>query len=121
MEARILEWTRRAPRDGSTHWSTRKLAAHLGVHHMMVARVWKRARLQPQRIERYMMSDDPDFEQKAADVIGLYVKPPQHASFSAWMKRPASRRWTGWTRYCHWRPAEPSDMASSTTVTAPLF
>src|SRR6266404_243854 len=79
MEARILEWTRRAPRDGSTHWSTRKLAEHLGVHHMMVARVWKRARLQPQRIERYMMSDDPDFEQKAADVIGLYVKPPQHA------------------------------------------
>lgn len=79
MEARILEWTRRQPRDGSTHWSTRKLAEHLGVHHMMVARVWKRARLQPQRIERYMMSDDPDFEQKAADVIGLYVKPPQHA------------------------------------------
>src|SRR5947207_9759938 len=38
MEARILEWTRRAPRDGSTHWSTRKLAEHLGVHHMMVAR-----------------------------------------------------------------------------------
>src|SRR5881394_3294999 len=79
MEARILEWTRRKPHDGSTHWSTRKLAEHLGVHHMMVARVWKRARLQPQRIERYMMSDDPDFEQKAADVIGLYVKPPQHA------------------------------------------
>src|SRR5205809_4747553 len=79
MEARILEWTRRKPRDGSTHWSTRKLADHLGVHHMMLARVWKRARLQPQRIERYMMSDDPDFEQKAADVMGLYVKPPQHA------------------------------------------
>src|SRR5712672_1760190 len=79
MEARILEWTRRKPRDGSTHWSTRKLADHLGVHHMMVARVWKRARLQPQRIERYRLSDDPDFEQKAADVIGLYVKPPQHA------------------------------------------
>src|SRR6266850_4937720 len=80
MEARILEWTRRAPRDGSTHWSTRKLAEHLGVHHMMVARVWQRARLQPQRIERYMASDDPDFELKAADIIGLYVKPPQHAA-----------------------------------------
>src|SRR2546427_5544703 len=79
MEARILEWTRRPPRDGSTHWSTRKLAEHLGVPHLMVARVWKRARLQPQRIERYMMSYDPDFEQKAADVIGFYVKPPQHA------------------------------------------
>src|SRR5215467_8025074 len=79
MEARILAWTQRTPPDGSTHWSTRKLAEHLGVHHMMVARVWQRARLQPQRIERYMMSKDPDFEQKAADVIGLYVKPPQHA------------------------------------------
>jgi len=80
LEARILEWTRRTPPDGSTHWSTRKLAKHLGVHHMMVARVWKRARLQPHRIERYMMSNDPDFEQKAAEVIGLYVNPPQHAA-----------------------------------------
>src|SRR6266404_5502968 len=66
VEAKILEWTRRPPTDGSTHWSTRKLAKHLGVHHMMVARVWKRARLQPHRIERYLMSNDPDFEQKAA-------------------------------------------------------
>ena len=79
MEARILEWTRRPPPDGSTHWTTRKLAKHLGVNHMMVARVWKRARLQPHRIERYMMSNDPDFENKAADIIALYVNPPQHA------------------------------------------
>jgi transposase len=80
LEAKILEWTRRPPTDGSTHWSTRKLAKHLGIHHMMVARVWKRARLQPHRIERYLMSNDPDFEQKAAEVIGLYVNPPQHAA-----------------------------------------
>ena len=44
---------------------------------MMVARVWQRAGLKPHRIERYMASDDPDFETKAADIIGLYVKPPQ--------------------------------------------
>jgi hypothetical protein len=43
MEARILEWSvKRKPRDGSTHWSTRKLAAHLGVSRMMVARVWRK-------------------------------------------------------------------------------
>ena len=42
-------------------------------------RVWRRAGLQPHRLERYMLSDDPDFEQKAADVIGLYLNPPQHA------------------------------------------
>jgi hypothetical protein len=47
---------------------------------MMVARVWQRAGLKPHRIERYMASDDPDFELKAADIIGLYVKPPQHAA-----------------------------------------
>ena len=30
-------------------------------------------------MERYMASNDPDFEKKAADVIGLYLRPPQHA------------------------------------------
>lgn len=80
LEARILNWTRRKPTDGSTHWSTRKLAAQLGINHMMVARVWARAGLKPHRMERYMASDDPDFESKAADVIGLYVNPPQHAA-----------------------------------------
>src|ERR1700730_8963227 len=80
LEARILEWTRRPAPDGSTHWSSRKLAQHLGISHMMVARVWQRAGLKPHRIERYLASDDPDFELKAADIIGLYVKPPQHAA-----------------------------------------
>src|SRR5487761_951759 len=80
LEARMLAWTRRAPNDGSTHWSSRKLAQALGVSHMMVARVWRRAGLKPHRLERYMASDDPDFERKAADVIGLYVNPPQHAA-----------------------------------------
>jgi len=79
LEARILEATRRPPPDGSTHWSTRKLAKHLGVPHMRVARVWSRAGLKPHRFERYMASDDPNFEAKAADVIGLYINPPQHA------------------------------------------
>jgi len=79
MEARILYWTAKKPTDGSTHWTTRKLAAKLGISHMMVNRVWKRARLKPHRIERYMLSNDPDFESKAADIIGLYLKPPQHA------------------------------------------
>jgi len=80
MEARILDWTRRAPTDGTTHWSTRRLAKRLGVHHMMVARVWQKHGVQPHRLERYMASDDPDFETKAADIIGLYLHPPQHAA-----------------------------------------
>jgi transposase len=80
LEAGILAWTRRPPSDGSTHWSSRKLARALGINHMMVVRVWRRAGLKPHRLERYLASDDPDFERKAADVIGLYVNPPQHAA-----------------------------------------
>ena len=80
LEARILSWTQKPPSDGSTHWSTRKLAKKLGVSHMAVARTWKKYGLQPHRIERYMASSDPEFETKAADVIGLYMNPPQHAA-----------------------------------------
>ena len=79
LEARILAKTRRAPPDGSTHWSTRKLAKVMGVSHGLIAKVWRRAGLHPHRLERYMLSDDPDFEQKAADVLGLYLTPPEHA------------------------------------------
>ena len=81
LEARILEWTvKRKPADGSTHWSTRRLAAQLGLSHMMVARVWRKHVLSPHRLERYMASNDPDFETKAAEIIGLYLHPPQHAA-----------------------------------------
>src|ERR1700736_2171930 len=81
LEARILEWSvKRKPRDGSTHWSTRKLAAQLNVSHMMVARVWRKHALRPHRLEGYIASNDPDFETKAAEIIGLYLHPPQHAA-----------------------------------------
>src|SRR5258708_8787449 len=80
MEARIMAKTRQPPPDGDTHWSTRKLGRVLKIHHNLVRKAWQRAGLQPHRFERYMASDDPDFEQKAADVIGLYVNPPDHAA-----------------------------------------
>jgi transposase len=80
LEARILEVTRRGPTDGTTHWSTRRLGERLGVSHMMVARVWGKHGLKPHRIERYMASNDVDFEKKAADIIGLYINPPAHAA-----------------------------------------
>src|SRR5271155_1814431 len=45
-----------------------------------IARVWAKHGLKPARIERYMASNDPDFEKKAADIIGLYLNPPAHAA-----------------------------------------
>src|ERR1700720_1663048 len=80
MEARILSLTRQAPPDGSTHWSTRKLAKVLGLQHTVVAPAWRRAGLKPHRIERYMASNDPDFETRAAGITGLFLRPPQHAA-----------------------------------------
>jgi transposase len=80
LQAKVLDATRRKPRDGSTHWSCRKLAAQLGISKDTVQRIWQRAGLKPHRLERYMASDDPEFERKAADIIGLYLHPPQHAA-----------------------------------------
>ena len=80
MRARILAATRKKPTDGSTHWSCRKLAARLGISKDAVHRVWREAGLKPHRMERYLVSNDPEFETKAADIIGLYLNPPQHAA-----------------------------------------
>jgi hypothetical protein len=80
-EARILQWTlKRTPPDGATQWSTRRLGTQLKISHMMVARVWAKHGLKPQRLDRYMATNDPDFEQKAADIMGLYLNPPAHAA-----------------------------------------
>ena len=83
MEAKILEATRKGPSDGTTHWSSYRLAKHLGVSHTTVHRVWRQFGIQPHRLRRYMVSDDPQFEEKAADVIGLYLNPPEHAAVFA--------------------------------------
>src|ERR1700681_1025490 len=79
LEARIMTWTRRPPPHRATHWWPRSLGRKMGVQHTIIARAWRHAGLQPHRLERYMRSTDPEFETKAADVIGLYLDPPQHA------------------------------------------
>ncbi len=80
VQARIARKTQQKPADGSTHWSCRKMAQALGLSKSTVQRVWAQARLKPHRLDRYMASTDPQFEQKAADIIGLYMNPPQHAA-----------------------------------------
>src|SRR5438034_6744249 len=80
LQAKVLAAIKEGPRDGSTHWSCRKLARHLHVSKDTVQRLLAQADVRPHRLERYMASDHPDFEAKAADVIGLYLTPPQHAA-----------------------------------------
>src|ERR1700757_2299622 len=80
LRARVLERTRQAPPDGSTHWSLRKMATVMKVNKNLIARIWKEADLKPHRLDRYMASNDPQFEEKAAAIIGLYLNPPQNAA-----------------------------------------
>lgn len=82
LEAGVLARpTKDTPVDGSTRWSTRKLAAELGdnVSHLTVACIWTQHGIKSHRLEGDLASDDPDFEATAGDVTGLYRHPPQHA------------------------------------------
>lgn len=67
------------PADGSTHWSTRTLAGALGVSRETVRRIWADHGLRPWRAETFKLSNDPRFEQKLVDVVGLYLNPPERA------------------------------------------
>jgi transposase len=80
LQAKVLAAIKEGPKDGSTHWSCRKLAAKFQVSKDTIQRILAQADVRPHRLERYMASDDPHFETKAADVIGLYLAPPQHAA-----------------------------------------
>ena len=90
LEQRVLDTTLKTrPGDGSTHWSVRMLAAHLRVSRTIVHRVWQRHDVQPHRVERFKLSNDPQFEAKVRDVVGLYLNPPDRSSFTS--LRPAVR------------------------------
>jgi transposase len=80
LEAKIIRTTQQPAPPPFTHWSVRRLAQRIGVSPATIHRVWQRAGLKPHRLERYTTSTDPDFEQKAADIIGLYLDPPAHAA-----------------------------------------
>ena len=80
VQAKIARKTQQKPADGSTHWSCRKMAQALRLSKSTVQRVWAQTRLKPHRLDSYMASHDPHFEEKAADIIGLYMNPPQHAA-----------------------------------------
>lgn len=76
---RILDMTTQSKPANATHWSTRTLAAELGISHVMVHRVWKANGLKPHLTRTFKLSNDPRFVEKLVDVVGLYLDPPEHA------------------------------------------
>lgn len=67
------------PADGSTHWSTRTMAARVGIGKDSVAKIWADHNLKPWRVATFKISNDPRFEEKLVDVVGLYLNPPARA------------------------------------------
>jgi transposase len=74
LEQTILDTTLKTRPPDATHWSVRGLARQLRVSRMMVHRVWQRYDVQPHRVEKFKISNDPQFEEKVRDVVGLYLK-----------------------------------------------
>ena len=75
----IVEVTLHTTPKDATHWSVRSLAKHLGVDRSMVQRVWRAHELAPHRVRTFKLSRDKRFIDKLIDVVGLYLRPPEHA------------------------------------------
>lgn len=77
--AQLVELTTQSQPEAATHWSSRKMAAKLGVHATTVSRHWKAAGLKPHIVRGFKISRDPKFVEKLEDIVGLYMAPPEHA------------------------------------------
>lgn len=75
----IVEVTLHTTPKNATHWSQRSLAEHLGVSKSLVERVWRTHELAPHRVRTFKLSRDKRFIEKLIDVVGLYLRPPEHA------------------------------------------
>jgi transposase len=78
VEEVITTTLERQPR-GATHWSTRSMAAEVGLTQTAVSRIWRAFGLQPHRQQTWKLSRDPLFVDKVRDVVGLYLHPPERA------------------------------------------
>jgi transposase len=77
--AEVVRLTTQTLPEAATHWSTRTLAAKVGVSDTTVLRVWHRHGLKPHLVETFKVSRDPRFTEKLEDIVGLYLNPPEHA------------------------------------------
>ena len=79
LRSKIIKKTTSSQPKHATHWTTRSLAKELGINHSFVNRVWREVGLKPHLTEQFKVSNDPNFEEKLCDVVGLYLSPPDNA------------------------------------------
>jgi transposase len=101
-EERILKALDEPPPAGYSRWNGRLLAEHLGqVSKDQVCRVMRKHHLSLARRQSWCVSTDPEFSRKAADVVGLYLNPPENALVLCVDEKPyiqALERAQGWIR-----------------------
>src|SRR5512135_2299410 len=76
---RLVALTTQTQPAAATHWSTRKMAAELGVAPSTVWRHWQDHGLKPHVVRGFKISRDPKFVEKLEDIVGLYMSAPEHA------------------------------------------
>ena len=77
--SRLVELTTQSKPKAATHWSTRTMAAELGVSAASVSRHWRAHGLKPHLVRGFKVSRDPEFADKLEDIVALYMSPPEHA------------------------------------------
>jgi transposase len=63
----------------ATHWSRSLMAEAIGISPSSVGRIWAEAGLKPHITKGFKVSNDPAFEEKVTDIVGLYLDPPERA------------------------------------------
>jgi transposase len=76
---RVVTLTLRDPPGEVTHWTAGAMAKATGISVSSVQRIWRGHGLQPHRVRRFKLSNDPQFAAKLRDIVGLYIDPPAHA------------------------------------------
>jgi len=77
VEALLTKATRPPP--NRTRWSVRSIGREVGVSPASVQRIWAANDIKPHLTRTFKLSNDPNFEAKFWDVIGLYLNPPDRA------------------------------------------
>lgn len=78
-ESAIIKKVQQEKPENATHWTTRALAEAVGTSQNLVFRVLRTNGLKPHLVKTFKVSNDPHFEEKLHDVVGLYLNPPEHA------------------------------------------
>lgn len=101
-ERRILAKLDESPPAGYSSWTGGLVAQALGdVSDAQVWRVLRQYGIHLQRRRSWCLSTDPQFAQKAADIVGLYLDPPENALVISVDEKPAIQvleRAQGWLR-----------------------